>query len=106
LALGLKVTLDTHIKQTRALNKIKIYKLPEPIIYKRLMDKLASIHINKASTQNFIVTLKQVLPGQKMFSHEVSDKACVFLDLITCKSKTKNGKYKLENNLFQKKVNK
>ena len=33
--------------ETRALNKLKIHKLPEPILYKRLMDDLASIHINK-----------------------------------------------------------
>ena len=92
--------------ETRALNKIRLYKLPEPIFYKRLMDDLASIHINKTSAQNFIDTLKQVLPDQIKFTYEVSEKSCVFLDLIIYKQKTKHGKYKLATNLFQKKVNK
>jgi hypothetical protein len=70
------------------------------------MDDLASIHINKTSAQNFIDTLTQVLPDQIKFTYEVSDKACVFLDLIIYKYKTKNGMYKLATNLFQKKVNK
>jgi hypothetical protein len=47
--------------ETRALNKIRLYGLPEPVIYKRLMDDLASIHISKTSVQNFIETLQQVL---------------------------------------------
>ena len=68
--------------ETRALNKIKLYKLPEPVIYKRLMDDLASIHINKTSAQNFIDTLKQVLPDRIKFTYEGSDQSCVFLDLV------------------------
>ena len=92
--------------ETRALNKIRLYKLPEPILYKRLMDDLASIHINKTSAQNFIDTLKQVLPDQIKFTYEVSDESCIFLDLVIYKHKTKHGKYKLATNLFQKKVNK
>ena len=70
------------------------------------MDDLASIHINKTSAQNFIDTLKQVFPDQIKFTYEVSEKSCVFLDLIIYKQKTKHGKYKLATNLFQKKVNK
>ena len=62
--------------ETRALNKIQLYKLPEPILYKRLMDDLASIHVNKTSAQNFIDTLKQVFPDQIKFAYEVSDQSC------------------------------
>ena len=50
--------------ETRALNKIKIYKLPEPILYKRLIDDLASIHINRASAENFINTLQMVFQNK------------------------------------------
>ena len=76
--------------ETRALSTIKRSRLPEPILYKRLMDDLASIHINKESANNFIDTLKKVLPDQIKFTYEVSDKACVFLDLIIYKSNTKS----------------
>jgi hypothetical protein len=63
---------------TRALSKIKIYKLSAPIIYKRLMDDLASMHINKVSAKNFIDTLQPVLPEQITFTYGVFDKTCVF----------------------------
>ena len=92
--------------ETRALNTIKSYKLPEPILYKRLMDDLASIHINKASAENFIKTLQDVLPEQIKFTYEISDKTCIFLDLMLYKQKSKKGKYKLATNLYQKKMNK
>ena len=70
------------------------------------MDDLASIHINKESAYIFIDTLKQVLPDQIKFTYEISDKLCVFLDLIIYKLKTQKGTYKLATNFFQKKVNK
>ena len=54
--------------ETRALNKIKMYKIPEPIIYKRLMNDLASIHINKASAEYFITTLQEDHPEQIKFT--------------------------------------
>ena len=57
--------------ETRALNTIKYYKLPEPILYKRLMDDLASIHINRASAENFIKTLQDVLPENISGPHAI-----------------------------------
>ena len=92
--------------ETRALNKLKIHKLPEPILYKRLMDDLASIHINKDHARSFIEALQNVLPEQIKFTYEISDNTCVFLDLILYKHKRKNGTYKLATKLFQKKMNK
>ena len=92
--------------ETRALNTIKYHKLPEPILYKRLMDDLASIHINRASAENFIKTLQDVLPEQIKFTYEISDKTCIFLDLTLYKQKSKKGKYQLATNLYQKKMNK
>jgi hypothetical protein len=50
--------------ETRALNKFKICKLPELILYKRLMDDFARIHINRASVDNLINTLQNILPEQ------------------------------------------
>ena len=88
--------------ETRALNKITMYKLPEPIIYKRLMDDFASIHINKASADRFIKTLQDVLPEQIKFTYDISDKECIFLDLTLYKHKRQNGTYTLATKLFQK----
>ena len=92
--------------ETRALNRIRLYGMPEPVIYKRLMDDLASIHINKTSAYNFIETLQQVLSNQIKFTYEISDETCVFLDLIIYKRKRTNGKFTLATKLFQKKMNK
>ena len=93
--------------ETRVLNKLKIYNVPEPIIYKRLMDDLASIHINKENAKTFIETLQNILPEQIKFTYEISEKECVFLDLKLYKHKRKkNGEYMLATNLFQKKMNK
>ena len=92
--------------ETRALKQFKRYKLPEPIIYKRLMDDLASIHINKENAEHFIKTLQAVLPEQIKFTYEISDKECIFLDLTLYKNKKRNGTYILATKLFQKKMNK
>ena len=92
--------------ETRALNRIRLYGMPEPVIYKRLMDDLASIHINKANAYTFIETLQQVLPNQIKFTYEISEETCIFLDLILYKHKDTHGKYKLATKLFQKKMNK
>ena len=70
------------------------------------MDDLASIHINKASAENFIETLQNVLSEQIKFTYEVSGKDCVFLDLTLYKHKRKNGTYTLATNLFQKQMKK
>ena len=92
--------------ETRALNQIKRYKLPEPIIYKRLMDDLASIHVNKENAEYFIKTLQEVLPEQIKFTYEISETECIFLDLTLYKHRKQNGTYKLATKLFQKKMNK
>ena len=70
------------------------------------MDDLASIHINKASADNFIKTLQDVLPEQIKFTYDISDKECIFLDLTLYKHKRQNGTYTLATKLFQKKINK
>ena len=88
--------------ETRALNRIRLYGMPEPVIYKRLMDDQASIHINKANAYTFIETLQQVLPNQIKFTYEISEETCIFLDLILYKRKDTHGKYKLATKLFQK----
>jgi hypothetical protein len=69
-------------------------------MYKKLMDDLASIHINKESAKIFIETLQNVLPEQIKFTYEVSEKECVFLDLTLYKQQRKNGTYILATNLF------
>jgi hypothetical protein len=92
--------------ETRALNQLKRYKLPEPIIYKRLMDDLASIHVNKENAEYFIKTLQEVLPEQIKFTYEISETECIFLDLTLYKHRKQNGTYKLATKLFQKKMNK
>ena len=78
--------------ETRALNKIKSYKLPEPILYKRLMDDLASIHIDRASAENFIKTLQDVLPEQKNLHMKFRTKHVYFWT-----SRYINKKDKMEN---------
>ena len=92
--------------ETRAINKLKNYKLPEPVLYKRFMDDLVSIHVNRSSADNFINTLQNILPEQIKFTYKVPDKECVFLDLTLYKQQRKNGTYILATNLFQKKMNK
>ena len=92
--------------ETRAINKLKNYKLPEPVLYKRFMDDLVSIHVNRSNADIFIKTLQNILPEQIKFTYEISDETCIFLDLTLYKHKRRNGTYKLATNLYQKKMNK
>ena len=98
--------LFMHILEKRALSKINFQNYHSPIIYKRLMDDLVSVHIFSNNASHFIQTLQNILPNKIKFTYNISTIECTFLDITIYKHKLPNDKLILATKLYQKPMNK
>ena len=98
--------LFMHILEKRALSKIHYQNYHSPIIYKRLMDDLVSIHISSNNALHFITTLQNILPNKIKFTYNISTIECTFLDITLYKHNLPNNTLILATKLYQKPMNK
>ena len=95
-----------HNLEKRALNKITSFNYKPPIIYKRLMDDLVSIHISTNNALSFIKALQSISPNKIKFTFQISETECTFLDITLYKQTQPNKPLTLGTKLFQKPMNK
>ena len=98
--------LFMHNLEKRALNKITSFNYKPPIIYKRLMDDLVSIHISTNNALSFIKALQSISPNKIKFTFQISETECTFLDITLYKQTQPNKPLTLGTKLFQKPMNK